>query len=85
MKKVEEFKEMTDKKINCFVKSNKDKIVKRVLIGVGVVGAAVAGGAIIHAVVTGNGDNVVKAAEKIVDQLPDAATDVVENVAEVVK
>lgn len=84
MKKVEEFKEMADEKIEA-VKSNKDKIVKRVLIGVGVVGAAVAGGAIIHAVVTGNGDNVVKAAEKIVDQLPDAATDVVENVAEVVK
>lgn len=84
MKKVEEFKEMADEKIEA-VKSNKDKIVKRVLIGVGVVGAAVAGGAIIHAVVTGNSDNVVKAAEKIVDQLPDAATDVVENVAEVVK
>lgn len=84
MKKVEEFKEMADEKIEA-VKSNKDKIVKRVIIGVGVVGAAVAGGAIIHAVVTGNGDNVVKAAEKIVDQLPDAATDVVENVAEVVK
>lgn len=84
MKKVEEFKEMADEKIEA-VKSNKDKIVKRVLIGVGVVGAAVAGGAIIHAVVTGNGDNVVKAAEKIVDQLPDAATEVVENVAEVVK
>lgn len=84
MKKVEEFKEMADEKIEA-VKFNKDKIVKRVLIGVGVVGAAVAGGAIIHAVVTGNGDNVVKAAEKIVDQLPDAATDVVENVVEVVK
>lgn len=84
MKKVEEFKEIADEKIEA-VKSNKDKIVKRVLIGVGVVGAAVAGGAIIHAVVTGNGDNVVKAAEKIVDQLPDAATDIVENVAEVVK
>ena len=84
MKEVEEFKEMAEEKIEA-VKSNKDKIVKRVLIGVGVVGAAVAGGAIIHAVVTGNGDNVVKAAEKIVDQLPDAATDVVENVAEVVK
>lgn len=84
MKKVEEFKEMADEKIEA-VKFNKDKIVKRVIIGVGVVGAAVAGGAIIHAVVTGNGDNVVKAAEKIVDQLPDAATDVVENVAEVVK
>lgn len=84
MKKVEEFKEMADEKIEA-VKSNKDKIVKRVIIGVGVVGAAIAGGAIIHAVVTGNGDNVVKAAEKIVDQLPDAATDVVENVAEVVK
>ena len=84
MKKVEEFKEMADEKIEA-VKSNKDKIIKRVLIGVGVVGAAVAGGAIIHAVVTGNGDNVVKAAEKIVDQLPDAATNVVENVAEVVK
>lgn len=84
MKKVEEFKEMADEKIEA-VKSNKDKIVKRVLIGIGVVGAAVAGGAIIHAVVTGNGDNVVKAAEKIVDQLPDAATEVVENVAEVVK
>lgn len=84
MEKVEEFKEMAEEKIEA-VKSNKDKIVKRVLIGVGVVGAAVAGGAIIHAVVTGNGDNVVKAAEKIVDQLPDAATDVVENVAEVVK
>ena len=84
MKKVEEFKEMADEKIEA-VKSNKDKIVKRVIIGVGVIGAAVAGGAIIHAVVTGNGDNVVKAAEKIVDQLPDAATDVVENVAEVVK
>lgn len=84
MKKVEEFKEMADEKIEA-VKSNKDKIVKRVLIGVGVVGAAVAGGAIIHAVVTGNGDNVVNAAEKIVDQFPDAATDIVENVAEVVK
>ena len=84
MKKVEEFKEMADEKIEA-VKSNKDKIVKRVIIGVGVIRAAVAGGAIIHAVVTGNGDNVVKAAEKIVDQLPDAATDVVENVAEVVK
>lgn len=84
MEKVEEIKEMAEEKIEA-VKSNKDKIVKRVLIGVGVVGAAVAGGAIIHAVVTGNGDNVVKAAEKIVDQLPDAATDVVENVAEVVK
>lgn len=84
MEKVEEIKEMAEEKIEA-VKSNKDKIIKRVLIGVGVVGAAVAGGAIIHAVVTGNGDNVVKAAEKIVDQLPDAATDVVENVAEVVK
>ncbi len=84
MKKVEEIKEMAEEKIEA-VKSNKDKIVKRVLIGVGVVGAAVAGGAIIHAVTTGNGDNVVKAAEKIVDRLPDAATDVVENVAEVVK
>lgn len=84
MKKVEELKEMADEKIEA-VKSNKDKIVKRVLIGFGVVGAAVAGGAIIHAVVTGNGDNVVKAAEKIVDQLPDVATDVVENVAKVVK
>lgn len=84
MKKVEEFKEIADEKIEA-VKSNKDEIVKRVLIGVGVVGAAVAGGAIIHAVVTGNGDNVVMAAEKIVDQLPDAATDIVENVAEVVK
>ena len=84
MKKVEEFKEMADEKIEA-VKSNKDKIVKRVLIGIGVIGAAVAGGAVIHAVVTGNGDNVVKAAETIVDQLPDAATEVVENVAEVVK
>ena len=84
MKKVEEIKEMAEEKVE-IVKSNKDKIVKRVLIGVGIVGACAAGGAIIYSVVTGNGDNVVKAAEKIVDQLPDAATDVVENVTEIVK
>ncbi len=84
MKKVEEIKEMAEEKVE-IVKSNKDKIVKRVLIGVGVVGVAVAGGVAIHAVMNGSAENVVKAAEKIVDQLPDAATDVVENVAEVVK